>query len=156
MSRLNANQTRHVLATFRYVDSLLEHAGRLTVPSESAFAKERADVSEEEARVLHAYAEEVRQQMLAALNELGIVLPPRSESARWAVETNLRMADISLSELGRNSLRKGGSVDDETAMQLSALAADLRAVLARAKQALRRAPRARPEPSRPPPGHGER
>jgi hypothetical protein len=49
---LDENHVRRVLATFTYVDDLLGSVEALTHPDASPFAKERPDLSPDEARLL--------------------------------------------------------------------------------------------------------
>jgi GTP-binding protein EngB required for normal cell division len=136
MNGLNANQVRHVLATFRHVDTLLQRAERLLVSNPSPFASERIDLAPVEAGLLQSHTELVRARMVDALDRLSIARPPQTQSARWSVETTLRLAEIALSELGRDSLRGSGAVDEVAADELEVLAAELRAGIGRAMQAL--------------------
>lgn len=129
MSSLNENQVRHVVSTFAHVDRLLGDIGRFARGELSPFAKERADVSDAEARLLLAAVERVRTRLLQALDRLGLPRPAPSVSARWSAEVALRFAEIALSDLNAEQLRGYGAVDGAAAIELTALADDLRRLL---------------------------
>jgi GTP-binding protein EngB required for normal cell division len=131
MVSLNTSQARHVVVTFAHVDELLQAVEKLARADLSPFAHERPDVSEDEARLLLSFVALARQRMLGVLDRLGIPRPEPTVSARWGVETMLRVADISLSELNATGLAGYGAVDAEAGEELSALAADLRSLLTR-------------------------
>ncbi len=134
MSPLNPNQTRRIVSTFTYVDSLLQNMERQLAPSSSPFVPERADIADDEARLLASFAALARSRMLAALDHLGLPRPAKRGSARWSAETALRLADITLSDLGKKDLRAYGEVDPDAVAELTALVTDLRGIVDRAMQ----------------------
>lgn len=136
MSGLNEHQIRRVLATFTHVDGLLEDIDRLATDALSPFAKERADLAPDEARLLRAFEAQARARMLTALDRLRIPRPQPAASARWSVTTSLTFADITLSELTESALRGYGAVDAAASAELLALVADLRKLMARGKALL--------------------
>jgi GTP-binding protein EngB required for normal cell division/ElaB/YqjD/DUF883 family membrane-anchored ribosome-binding protein len=136
MSGLNEHQVRHVLATFARVDGLLQDIERLVREELSPFANERPDVAPDEARLLRAFVAQARARMLAALDHLGIPRPAPATSARWSAGTALTFADIALSEVTESTLRGYGALDPAAGAELVALAADLRALMARGKALL--------------------
>lgn len=132
MSPLNSNQVRRIVSTFTYVDTLLQNMERQITPSPSPFVAERADITPDEGRLLASFAALARTRMMAALERLGLPPPRKRSSARWNAETALRLADITLSEMGRKDLRAYGEVDVAVAEELTALVTDLRGILDRA------------------------
>lgn len=137
MSRLNENQVRYVLSLFRHVDRILEEAARLAEREPSPFERVRRDLSPDEARLLRSYISRVRSRLLSALDRLGVARPEPEGSARWAIETAIRSARVSLSELRRDGLRGYGAVDREAAAELAVLATELEDLLAEAAAAVR-------------------
>jgi hypothetical protein len=136
MSPLNESQRRRVIVTFEYVDKLMGTVERLCQVSDSPFARERADVRSDEARLIAAFIRIARARMVAVLDRIQL---PRSQptiSARRAIDTNLLFADISLSELNAGELRGYGEVDAFAAAELEALVADLRLLLANGRALL--------------------
>ena len=131
VSPLNDSQQRHLAVGFAHVDRLLQQVERVAEGKLSPFAQERPDIQEDEARLLQVFASQARARMLAALDRLGIPRPRPSVSARWSIETSLRFAEIALSEIDAKGLAAYGPVDPGVAAEASALAADLRALLAR-------------------------
>lgn len=136
MSRLNAHQVRHVLATFAHVDGLLQDIERVARDDLSPFAKERPDFAPDEARLMASFILAARARLLTALDRLGIARPTPTTSARWTASTALTFADIALSELTEDALRGFGAVDPDAAREVTALASDLRSVVARGKALL--------------------
>ena len=136
MCPLNPHQTRHVVATFTYVDSLLERVERVARGDLSPFAKEQPDIASDEARLLQSFLSLIRARMLAALDSVGVPQPAPRLSARWSAETSLNFAEISLSELDGEHLKGYGPVDETVAGELAALAADVRGILRRARHVL--------------------
>jgi hypothetical protein len=126
---LNENQVRRVESTFWYVDDLLRSVEALTLPEPSPFAKERPDLTGDEARLLVSFVGLARRRMLAALDRLGIPRPQQHHSARRSVGTALLYAEIALSELDARALRGFGAVDPEAGGEITALAADLRELM---------------------------
>jgi predicted GTPase len=136
MSPLNHNQIRRVEATFTHVDSLLQSIEHVTRGSLSPFARERPDLTPDEARLIESFITLARARMLGALNRLGIPRPEGKLSARWSAGTALTFADTALSELGASDLAGYGAVDAASAAELEALAMDLRSLMQRARQVL--------------------
>lgn len=137
MGSLNENQVRRVESTFWYVDDLLRSVEALTLPAPSPFAKERPDLTGDEARLLESFVGLARKRMLAALDRLGIPRPQQHHSARRGVGTALLYAEIALSELDARALRGFGAVDPEAGEEITALAADLRELMRRGAALLR-------------------
>ncbi len=136
MCRLNEHQARHIEATFASVETILQSIDKVARSDLSPFARERADLAPEEARLIQSFVALIRTRMLSALDRLRMPRPEQEISARWSASTSLTFADIALSGLTPSGLAGYGSVDSESAGVLEALAADLRALLKRARQAL--------------------
>lgn len=143
MSPLTENQLRSVVSTFRHVDRILENVARLAEDEPSPLARRRPDLLPSEARLLRSHVARLRSRLLSALDRLGIARPEPEGSARWAIETALRFARISLSDM-LMGLRGYGEVDREAAAELEAVAAELEELLSEAASVLREGdPRAR-------------
>jgi hypothetical protein len=134
---LNENHVRRIQATFWYVDDLLKGVEALTHPDPSPFTRERPDLSQDEARLLLSFVGLARGRMLAALDRLGIPRPEQKLSARRSVCTSLTYAEIALSELDTRSLRGYGPVDPAAGEEITALSADLQALMRRGTALLR-------------------
>ncbi len=131
MGSLNENHVRRILSTFSYVDGLLKSVEALTHPDPSPFARERPNLSQDEARLLLSFVSLARNRMVAALDRLGIPRPEQNLSARRSVSTGLLFAEIALSELDTRSLRGYGAVNPAAGEEITALAADLQALMRR-------------------------
>ena len=131
MASLNENHIRRILATFAYVDDLLKHVEALCHPDPSPFARERPNLSQDEGRMLLSFVGLARNRMVAALDRLGIPRPEQNLSARRSVSTSLLYAEISISELDTRSLSGYGAVDPAAGEEVTALAADLQALMRR-------------------------
>jgi GTP-binding protein EngB required for normal cell division len=134
---LNENQVRRVLSTFSHVEDLLKHVEALCHPDPSPFARERPNLSQEEARLLVSFVVVARKRMLAALDRLGIPRPEQAISARRSVSTALLFAEIDFSELEARSLRGYGAMDPRAGEEITALSADLQALMRRGVALLR-------------------
>lgn len=128
---LNESQVRRIQSTFWYVDDLLKSVEALTHPDPSPISRERPDLTGDEARLLLSFVGLARRRMLAALDQLGIPRPEQNLSARRSVGTALLFAEISLSELNSRALRGFGNVDPEAGEEITALSADLQALMRR-------------------------
>lgn len=133
MSGLNQFQAQHVESTFAHVDRLLSTVEALSRPNTSPFARERSDVSPEEARFITAFVQQMRMRMIAALDRLGLPRPVPRVSARHSADVTLRFAEIALADLSTSSLRGYGEVDSEAGAEVSALAADVRELIERGR-----------------------
>jgi hypothetical protein len=129
MTPLNAHQRRHVLSTFAHVDGLLRTVERIARGDDSPFARERTDLTRDEAVAVERMVSLTRERMLAALEELAIPLPARDYSARWSIQTTLDFAELALSDLGGEELRGFGQVDEDARQELLALVAQVRGAL---------------------------
>jgi Dynamin family len=129
--RLNESQVRRIQSTFWYVDDLLKSVEALAHADPSPFSRERSDLTGDEARLLLSFVGLARKRMLAALDRLGIPRPQQNLSARRSVSTALQFGEMSLSELNSRALRGFGEVDPEAGEEITALAADLQALMQR-------------------------
>ncbi|HEY7236717.1 MAG TPA: dynamin family protein [Gemmatimonadaceae bacterium] len=134
---LNESHQRRILSTFVYADKLLQTIERLAASKPSPFAHEQPDLTEAESRLLLALVDRARQRMLAALDRFGIPRPRATNSSRWSADTALQFADISISELDAGTLRGYGRVDEQDALEVAAVANDLRELIERGRRLLR-------------------
>jgi GTP-binding protein EngB required for normal cell division len=131
---LNESQARRILSAFVYIDQLLREVARLAHAQgtmHSELAPEQLDLSSTEGRLVGSLVETARRRMLATMHVLGLPRPKADVSARWSVITSLRFVDISLSELTAESLGGYGALDEESAAMVTAVASELRELVAR-------------------------
>ena len=126
---LHGSHASHVLSAFQYVDGLLSSIEKLARADLSPLAPETPDVAPDEARLQIALVAAARRRMIETLDRLGIARPERTVSARWAIQTAFRFAEISLSNLDAEGLRGYGAASPEAARELEALASDLIALM---------------------------
>ncbi len=113
---LNAAQARHVLATFRHVEELLERALRpLTETDAGSPTVTHNDFSAVQAAALREAIAAVRAELDAGVHTLDFPMPSQSVSERWAAVTATRLALIALAELDMRHLAAYGEVTEEAA-----------------------------------------
>lgn len=127
-ARLNDNQVRHVLSVMAQVDSVLSSIERLADSSESPFAREARDLSVEERKAIQDLVAQLRSGMAEVLAKLGIPSARKDMSARWSIESALRVADVSFSDLGGRRLQGYGELDPQTADLVARLSLELRRI----------------------------
>lgn len=127
-ARLNDNQVRHVLSVMAQVDSVLSSIERLTDSSDSPFAREARDLSVEERKAIQDLVAQLRSGMAGVLVALGIPSARKDMSARWSIESALRVADVSFSDLGGRRLQGYGKLDPQTADLVARLSLELRRI----------------------------
>jgi ElaB/YqjD/DUF883 family membrane-anchored ribosome-binding protein len=127
-ARLNDNQIRHVLSVMSQVDSVLSTIERLADASASPFAREASDLSAEERKAIQNLVAQLRSSMTEVLRALGIPSTKKDMSARWSIESALRVADVSFSDLGGRRLEGYGELDPVTADIVSKLSVELRRI----------------------------
>jgi hypothetical protein len=110
------------------VDSVLSTIERLADLSESPFAREVSDLSEEERKAIHDLVAQLRSRMTKVLAMLGIPSTQKDMSARWSIESALRVADVSFSDLGGRRLQGYGELDPRTADLVAKLSLELRRI----------------------------
>jgi hypothetical protein len=133
---LNPAQARSVRATFTHVSNLLDGVLRLARGDVTPFDRQHSDLGSEETREVVALVASIRERMLEAMAQLGIPLPEADGSARWRAQTALSFAEIALADLTPGELRGYGSMDDEAARLVTAIASDLRRMVTRAHEVL--------------------
>jgi hypothetical protein len=127
-ARLNDNQIRHVLAVMAQVDAVLSTIERLADASVSPFAREASDLSAEERKAIRNLVAQLRSRMTNVLATLGIPSTQKDMSARWSIESALRVADVSFSDLGGRRLEGYGDLDTVTADLVAKLSVELRRI----------------------------
>lgn len=127
-ARLNDNQVRHVLSVMAQVDSVLSSIERLADSSDSPFAREARDLSVEERKAIQDLVAQLRSGMAGVLAALGIPSARKDMSARWSIESALRVADVSFSDLGGRRLQGYGKLDPQTADLVARLSLELRRI----------------------------
>lgn len=127
-AHLNDNQIRHVLSVMAQVDSVLAGIERLADPSASPFAREANDLSANERESICNLVDELRSRMTNVLATLGIPPTRKDMSARWSIESALRVADVTFSDLGGRRLEGYGALDRGTADLVTTLSIELRRI----------------------------
>jgi len=128
-ARLNANQIRHILAVMKQVDSTLFTIERIINSSDSPFTREVNDLADRERKMMSDLVQQLRSEMKSVLDELSIPLLNKDRSARWTIETSLRSADVSFSDLGGRRLEGYGKLDPEAAKVVARLSQELRRIV---------------------------
>ena len=128
-ARLNANQIRHVLAVMKQVDSTLFTIERVANSTDSPFTREGNDLSDGERKAINDLVQRLRSEMKGVLDALSIPSLNKDRSARWTIETALRSADVSFSDLGGRRLEGYGKLDPEAAKQVLRLSVELRRIV---------------------------
>ncbi|MGH8162504.1 MAG: hypothetical protein ACRESR_10295 [Gammaproteobacteria bacterium] len=119
-SGLSTAQARHVLATFRHVDALLE---RVLAPlardaAEDSLTAVHNDFSTEEVAALREAVDAIRAELEAGVCALDLPTSVEPASARWAAATAARLALITLAELDAHHLSAYGAVSDAAVEQI--------------------------------------
>ncbi len=128
---LNENQARHLLGVLSHVEELLASVEAALKPSPSPFARVRADVAPEEAKLLASFVALARQRMVDACDRLGMPRPSPSVSARWSAETALSFAEISFTDLEPGTMTGYGPVPAWAAEELTGVARALQQLMRR-------------------------
>jgi hypothetical protein len=110
------------------VDSVLSTIDRLAGSSDSPFAREANDLSDDERAAIRDVVERLRSGMTDVLAVLGIPSTGKDMSARWSIESALRVADVSFSDLGGRRLEGYGELDPGTADIVAKLSVELRRI----------------------------
>lgn len=110
------------------VDSVLSSIERLADSPDSPFAREACDISVEERKAIQDLVAQLRSGMAGVLAALSIPPARKDMSARWSIESALRVADVSFSDLGGRRLQGYGSLDPETADLVAKLSLELRRI----------------------------
>jgi hypothetical protein len=77
---------------------------------------------------MHDLVAQLRSSMTDVLSALGIPSTKKDMSARWSIESALRVADVSFSDLGGRRLEGYGELDPVTADIVSKLSVELRRI----------------------------
>lgn len=133
---LNAAQARAVMSTFIHVSRLLDNVLKVAGTDPPAFDGWQPDLSPSEARALMSWMHQIRDRMFDALGGLSIPPPEHDASGRWIARTALLYADIALSELTPEGLRRYGAVDDDAGRAVDELSRELREMIARARASI--------------------
>lgn len=130
---LNDNQKRRLLSSFHYVDDLLSGVETLLASTggTSPFSRHIQDIKPVQRKVVADSIALFREQMTAALKGLDIPLPTPNISGVWSVRTTLLSIDITLAELGPESMRGYGQLNADAEAVLTGLVAGLRQMLQR-------------------------
>ena len=126
MSHLSENHQRKILATFQYVDRLLEESLRILNSSNSSpLSVYQSDLSEPEANHLLSCVEQLRAQMMALLDRFQVGNSSSKVFASWAMMTNLRTIAMAFNELYAKNMRGHGKLDSDIARDLDGAVSEL-------------------------------
>jgi len=111
-----------VLSSFIHVDGLLGHIETLLASrgDVNPLARHADDLSGPQRERTAAGIAQIRAQMVAALERLGIALPSSGASSRWAARTGLMSVLTTLAELEPKRLGGYGALAKEDARALTA------------------------------------
>ncbi|HEX5313862.1 MAG TPA: hypothetical protein VFX38_03010 [Gammaproteobacteria bacterium] len=118
---LNSAQARHVLATFRHVDALLDRVTAQFQPRNDgdSTAAIRNDVSAAQAAALCEAVAGVRAELEKGAEALDLPATAPAVSARWVAATSARLALIALAELDARQLAAYGAITGESAARVA-------------------------------------
>jgi hypothetical protein len=134
--RLTGPPALHFLSVLQYVDGLLHAIEQLATSDPAPFAKQRADVTKDEARRLREHTASVRRLLLDALARLGIEPREPTVSARWSIRTSLHVAEITLTDLTAQGIRGYGAIDAAAGRELDRISAELITAVRQAESVL--------------------
>jgi hypothetical protein len=113
----------------KQVDSTLFTIERIVNSTDSPFTREVNDLSDGERKAINDLVQRLRSEMKGVLDALSIPSLNKDRSARWTIETALRSADVSFSDLGGRRLEGYGKLDSEAAKQVLHLSIELRRIV---------------------------
>ena len=139
-SGLTDSQKQHLLATFGYVDRLLNDALQLLNGAEvpSPFQQCVPDSLPIQRKVLADYVMRLRGSMVRTLEKHGVTLPKPQISSLWSFKTKLMSAAIAVEELRPKYMRGYGDLPDDATRDLEALASQITDILDRMSSYLTR------------------
>lgn len=130
----NDAQIRHIVATLHHIDDLLARAVQIDASSSSAQTP-NAIPSE-----THTALSELREELRSALETWAPSESMSPSQLRWALQTALRLAQISLEELDERHLGHYGPVNPSGLGQLDETRERLGSKLEKTRAALERPP----------------
>jgi hypothetical protein len=113
----------------KQVDSTLFTIERVANSTDSPLTREVNDLSDGERKAINDLVQRLRSEMKGVLDALSIPSLNKDRSARWTIETALRSADVSFSDLGGRRLEGYGKLDSEAAKQVLHLSIELRRIV---------------------------
>lgn len=134
---LTVAQARHVFATLRHVDELLDRALRpLSGTGSRGFAAIHNDFSAGQVEALHTAIRAVRVELDVGVQTLHLPASAQPVSAKWTASTAVRLALITLAELDGKHLSNYGAVNDTAAEQIQHIRSRLETRLEAVRAAL--------------------
>jgi hypothetical protein len=130
-SGLNDNQKQHLLATFGYVDRLLNDAlqSLSSAGAPSPFQQCMPDSLPIQREVLADHLMRLRALMVRTLEKQGITPPKPEVSSLWSFKTKLMSAAMAIEELRPESMQGYGDLTDEATRDLEAVADQIADIL---------------------------
>jgi hypothetical protein len=127
MSGLNDNHKRRILATFQYIDKLLEESLAASRPAaRPLFPRLIQDISPAQFYRIESCAEKMREQMARLMSRVETPPDENPTPASWALRTNLTYMDISLEDLYPERMRGYGEMAPDGARDLSCTLNEIR------------------------------
>ena len=136
---MNDNHQRHLLATFRRIDDLLDKSGHILDAADSAslFSEYRQDASPLQRKVIADLIRHVRETMNRIMTELNLSRPMASTGSLWAVQTHVMFAEIAINEMEAKRMLSYGPLPDADTRLIDGIVAELYAALERLMSYLR-------------------
>ena len=136
-SGLTAAQARHVLATLRHVNELIDRALRPLAGADAGPLNAiHNDFSDAQSAALHETATALRHEIEANVRALRLPASSQPVSASWSMATAVRLALIALADMDAKHLSHYGEVADDAAKQLDRIRSNLEQKLDAVRAAL--------------------
>ena len=142
MVDLNGDHKRHLLSTFRYLDEVLDQAEHIMTSSRSttAFPRYAPDIKPVQRKVLVDHFARLREALLTALSDLGLVAGTAEISTLHALRAQIMAADIALEDTSAESMRGYGPLSAEVGAAVTRVVVELRGQFERMRAFLDEAP----------------
>ena len=130
-SDLTDSQKQHLLATFGYVDRLLNDAlqSLSSVEVPSPFQQYMPDSLPMQREVLAEHVMRLRALMVLTLEKHGVTLPKPQVSSLWSFKIKLMSAASAIEELRPKYMQGYGNLTDDATRDLEALASQTKDIL---------------------------
>lgn len=138
---MNDHHRRHIATTLRHIDGqLAEIEGILAaIGTNSPLSQYALDLEPMQRRVVQDHLHRVREQMVQAMQRLGIPLDGRRTSACWSIRSRLLGASIAVAEMEPYHLRGYGTLDANDKAEVARVCAELERLIGRVDAYLARA-----------------
>jgi len=135
---VNEAQKRRIASTFEHVDELLQSAVSATRgdATRSPFNHFILDATPDQQRKIEAEVQKTREQMVAAMDRLGIPQATPSVLATRSIQTDLLFAEVDIEDIEPRRLRGYGVLNPEDIGMLDDVTANLLTALRRVRACL--------------------